>query len=324
MNKNSSTLINMTFNAQEEIERITRKLSNDIYGVLKKKGAVVGISGGVDSSVVLALCVKAVGADKVLAVLMPEKESEAESLFLAKDLASFYHVNYIIEDITAALEGLGCYKRRDEAIRKLFPEYGQDCKLKIRISSNTLSRHDMLNYFQAVIILPSGEEKSTRLPLKEYLQVVAASNFKQRARMCMLYFHAESRNYAVIGTGNKNEHYQGFFVKYGDGGVDIKPIIHLFKTQVYQLANYLNIPESIRERIPTTDTYSAKQTQEEFFFGSPFEMLDYIWANWEKGITPESISEDLNLSIQLVQNIIGDINRKMHTSEYLRKGPIHL
>jgi NAD+ synthase len=102
--------------------------------------------------------------------------------------------------------------------------------------------------------------------LREYLQIVAASNLKQRTRMSTLYYHAEMRNYAVIGTANKNEHDQGFFVKYGDGGVDIQPIAHLFKTQVYQLARYLGVPEEIQQRPPTTDTYSASCTQEEFSF----------------------------------------------------------
>jgi NAD+ synthase len=136
--------------------------------------------------------------------------------------------------------------------------------------------------------------------------------------MSMLYYHAESRNYAVIGTGNKNEHEQGFFVKYGDGGADVKPIAHLFKTQVFQLSKYLEVPEEIQGRIPTTDTYSAEQTQEEFFFRLPFDILDTIWYGWGKGVSEDEIAKALKLTPNQVQNVIHDIKRKIAATEYLR------
>ncbi|HID39588.1 MAG TPA: NAD(+) synthase, partial [Calditrichaeota bacterium] len=161
-----------------------------------------------------------------------------------------------------------------------------------------------------------------RLPLKEYLQIVAASNFKQRSRMCMLYYHAERLNWAVIGTGNKNEHEQGFFVKYGDGGADVKPIAHLFKTQVFQLAEYLGVPKEIQSRTPTTDTYSAEQTQEEFFFRLPFETLDRIWHGWEHNVPVEEIAAALELQPGQVENVIHDVKRKIAATEYLRMNPL--
>ena len=140
--------------------------------------------------------------------------------------------------------------------------------------------------------------------------------------MSMLYYHAEARNYAVIGTGNKNEHELGFFVKYGDGGADVKPIAHLFKTQVFQLAKYLDIPEEIQRRTPTTDTYSAEQTQEEFFFRLSFDILDRIWSGWEKGVPVETIAGVLKLTPTQVENVIKDIQRKKKTTEYLRTEPL--
>ncbi|MGE5411344.1 MAG: NAD(+) synthase [Clostridiales bacterium] len=319
----SALFKDLKIDAGKEIERITNRLRNDIAYVLRKKGAVIGISGGIDSSVVLALCVKALGNEKVLAVMIPEKESDPGSILLAKELTARLKVNFVHEDITSALEGFGCYRRRDEAIKKIFPEYTSDFKVKITISQNTF-QDNKLNFFRVVIISPKGEVKTERLPVKEYLEITAASNLKQRCRMSMLYLHAESHNFAVVGTGNKDEHYLGFFVKYGDGAADIKPIAHLFKTQVYQLSEHLEIPLSIRKRTPTTDTYSASQTQEEFFFGLPFEVLDYILYNREMGISAEKISEQLNISPSQVQNIINDITRKMRTTEYLRKEPIHI
>ncbi|MEJ2051642.1 MAG: NAD(+) synthase, partial [Calditrichota bacterium] len=192
-----------------ESEKIFKKLKDDVFNKLKKRGAVVGISGGIDSSVVLALCAKTFGHDKVLGVMMPESDSNPDSLILARRLASKFNVEYVVEDMTATLAGFGCYRRRDEAIKRVFPEFDSTYKAKITLPRNLLEK-ETLNVFQLTIISPEGEQKTSRLPLKEYLQIVAASNFKQRSRMSMLYYHAESKNYAVIGTGNKNEHEQGF------------------------------------------------------------------------------------------------------------------
>ena len=140
--------------------------------------------------------------------------------------------------------------------------------------------------------------------------------------MSMLYYHAESKNFAVVGTGNKNEHEQGFFVKYGDGGADVKPIAHLFKTQVFQLGEHLGMPDEIQNRIPTTDTYSAEQTQEEFFFRLPFDILDTIWFGWEKGVSAADIASALELKPEQVDNVIHDIKRKIAATEYLRMNPL--
>ncbi|HOJ07514.1 MAG: NAD(+) synthase [Ignavibacteriota bacterium] len=305
----------------KEFEKISSKLKEDVIKKLKKRGAVVGISGGIDSSVVLAICARTFGSDRVLGVMMPENDSNPDSLNLAKKLSAKFNTKYVVENMTDALAGFGCYKRRDDAIKDVFPEYNNSYKAKITLPSNLLEK-ESLNVFQLTIIAPDGKTKSERLPLKEYLQIVAASNFKQRSRMSMLYYHAESRNYAVIGTGNKNEHEQGFFVKYGDGGADIKPIAHLFKTQVFQLADYLEVPEEIRKRTPTTDTYSAEQTQEEFFFRVPFGILDRIWFGWEQGIPSKKIAEVLELTEENVDSIIRDTQRKIRTTEYLRMEPL--
>jgi NAD+ synthase len=310
----------ININPQLETEKIIHKIKEDVRK-LKKRGAVVGVSGGIDSAVVMALCAQALGSDKVLAIMLPEKESDEENLILCRKLTKKYNVHYIIEDLTAALTGFGCYSRRDKAIQKVFPEYDNSYKMKILLPQNILEK-DNLNMFYLKIISPEGEEKIERLPIKEYQEIVAASNFKQRSRMAMLYHHAEILNYAVAGTPNKNEHAQGFFVKYGDSGADLKPIIHLFKTQVYQIAKYLDIPIEIQQRKPTTDTYTAEQTQEEFFFRLPFNLLDRIWYGWELGIPNEEIAVELQLNPQQVQNVINDIQRKIKTTEYLRQEPL--
>jgi NAD+ synthase len=311
----------LLLDAEKETARLVEKLKDDVLHKLKKRGVVIGISGGIDSSVVLALCAKAFGPKRVLGILMPETDSSPDSLDLAKLVADAYGVGYEIENMSASLDGFKCYERRDEAIKNVFPEYDKSYKAKIILPSNLLEK-ETLNLFSMTIISPDGEETTKRLPIKEYLQIVAASNFKQRSRMCMLYYHAESRNYAVIGTGNKNEHEQGFFVKHGDGGTDVKPIVHLFKTQVYQIAAELDIPKTIQERTPTSDTYSAEQTQEEFFFRLPFDLLDRIWFAWEKGIAAAEIASALDLKPEQVENVIHDIQRKIATTEYLRMSPL--
>jgi NAD+ synthase len=255
--------------------------------------------------------------------MLPERDSRPDSLHLAKILTNKLNGPYVVEDISDALDGFGCYRRRDEAVKRIFPEYDKSYKMKISIPKNQEGK-ELLNFFNLSITDINGKEKSIRLPFNEYLQIVAASNLKQRTRMSMLYYHAEAKNYCVTGTGNKNEHEQGFFVKYGDGGVDIRPIAHLFKSQVYQLAEYLEIPEVIQKRIPTSDTYSAEQTQEEFFFKIPFEILGPIWFDWENGVSSKEISAALKLDQHYVENVIKDIQNKIRSTEYLRQIPIQL
>jgi NAD+ synthase len=212
---------------------------------------------------------------------------------------------------------MGCYRRRDEAIAHVFPEYGPGWTCKIVLPGSLLEQKT-LNIFSLTVTGPDGRVFSKRLPLEDYYQIVAASNFKQRSRMAMLYYHAELRNYAVVGTANKNEHDLGFLVKYGDGGVDISPIRHLFKSQVYQLARYLDVPEEIQRRTPTSDTYSGGSTQEEFFFRLPFAVLDLIWYGYERGVSHQSIADALVLTTEQVERVIKDIIRKQRTTAYLR------
>lgn len=308
-------------------ERTVNELCETLRDVVcrrfKKRGAVVGISGGVDSSTTLALCVRAFGPERVLGVMMPEKESSRDSLVLARELVEKFPVEAVIEDITGALVGFGCYARRDEAIRRVFPEYDASYKAKITLPTNVLDQ-DTLNVFSLTIISPEGVEKRQRLNPKEYLQIVAASNFKQRTRTAVLYYHAEARNYAVIGTPNKNEHDQGFFVKWGDGGYDFTPIGHLFKTQVYQLAAYLGVPERIQRATPTTDTYSAEVTQEEFFFQLPFELMDLLWYAWEHGVAPAEAAAALDLAAEQVERAYRDFASKQRATDYLRTPPLNV
>ena len=306
-----------------EADRIVQSVRSNVLGVLRRRGGVVGISGGVDSAVVLALCVRAFGVGKIIAVMMPDKDSDPESERLARGLARQYGVEPVLEDVAPALGGFGCYRRRDEAIRRVFPEYdpNQGYKAKIVLPQNLLEE-STLNLFSLTLVTPDGEERTTALPVREFLQIVAASNLKQRTRMATLYYHAELHNFAVIGTANKNEHDQGFFVKYGDAGVDIKPIGHLYKTQVYQLAAYLGVPEAIRKRPPTSDTYSAACTQQEFFFRLPFDVMDLLWFAQEHNIPKTEVATVMGLTEAQVQRAFDDFASKSRATNYLRMPPL--
>lgn len=310
----------LKLDVERETERIVQALIDVVHRQLRRQGAVVAISGGIDSAVVLALCVRAFGPRRVVGLLLPEKESSPESATLALELAACYGVETVTEEITAALDGFGCYERRNEAIRRIFPQFEPGWGVKIVLPDDLLNR-GTLNVWQLVVTDPQGVEYRQRLPLREYFQIVASSNFKQRTRTTFLYYHAELRNYAAIGTPNKNEHDLGFFVKGGDGLYDFAPIRHLFKTQVYQLAEYLGVPESIRSRPPTTDTYPGGSTQEEFFYRIPFETLDTIWYGYELGISNEEIAAALGLTPEQVKHVTDDIIRKGMTTAYLREAP---
>lgn len=307
---------------ENKVTSIVDKINTDVSTKLKRKGAVVGLSGGIDSSVTLALTVKALGAENVLGVLMPEKDSSTDSKKLAVELANQFRVNTIESNITKALEGFGCYAERDAAVSNLFPEYDPlQYTMKIGINADGINKN-IPPLFSLTIVKKNGESKSRILPLKEYLQIVAASNFKQRSRMSMLYFHAERLHYAVVGTPNKHEVEQGFFVKNGDGAADLMPISNLYKSQVYQLANYLKIPESIINRTPTSDTYSAEQTQEEFFFQLPFKDMDLLWYAYENGYSSADVSESIGKTPAQVESIFHNFSRKQKTTEYLRMAPL--
>jgi NAD+ synthase len=301
-------------------EEIERTLRQQVLGTLHRRGIVLGLSGGIDSSVVAALSVRALGKERVLGLLMPERDSSPESVRLGKLAAEACGIECILEDITPILEAAGCYARQVAAIRSVFAEYGEGWRCKLGLPS--LLAEERLNVFQLTVESPDGARRSSRMPPAAYLLLVAATNFKQRARKMVEYFHADRRAYAVAGTPNRLEYDQGFFVKQGDGAADVKPIAHLYKSQVYALAAHLGIPDEIRRRPPTTDTYSLEQTQEEFYFALPYGEMDFCLYAHDHDVPAAEVAERLGLSTGQVERVYRDIEAKRRTARYLQASPL--
>ena len=283
---------------EKEVDKICQKLRDLTAGRLKRRGIVVAVSGGIDSSVTASIGVKALGPARVLGLMMPERHSADDTLSLSKLATEHLGIETILEDITGILESVGFYRRYDDAVRLVIPEYGQGWKSKI-VTPNIIETKGY-SLFSIVAQSPDNTIIKKRLPLKSYLGIVAATNFKQRTRKMLEYYHADRLNYAVAGTPNRLEYDQGFFVKNGDGAADVKPIAHLYKTQVYQLAKYLGIPDEIRKRPPSTDTYSLEQGQDEFYFSLPFDKMDLCLFGKNNGYSLQAVADAVDLTPEQV------------------------
>lgn len=303
----------------KECNRITQFISETIPTILKRKGTIVALSGGIDSSTVAGLCVKALGKERVFGLLMPEKHSSDETLDLSRSVAETYGIEYEHINISPILESLGCYEKQDAAYRQVIPEYGKGWKAKIVLPS--VIESDSLRLFSVVAQSPEGETFKHRLSQKAYLEIVAATNFKQRVRKMLEYYHADRLNFATTGTPNRLEYDQGFFVKLGDGAADIKPIAHLYKQQVYAMAALVGVPEEILKRPPTTDTYSLPQGQDEFYFSLPYDKMDLCLYGLNNGIRDEEVAEAAGITLEQLKRVYADIEQKRRSTRYLHLGP---
>ena len=309
----------LAIDADREAGRIAAALRGQLR-LLKRRGLVIGLSGGIDSSASLALAVRAVGAANVFGLFMPENDSDPESLRLGRLVAGTFGVAGAVEDIGPALEAMGCYERRDASIREVVPDYGPGWASKIVIASSLERGGYNISYL--VVQDPQGRQRKLRMPPSAYLGIVAATNMKQRTRKQMEYYHADRLNFAVIGTPNRLEYDQGFFVKNGDGAADVKPIAHLYKSQVYALAAHLGVPEEIRRRPPTTDTYSLEQTQEEFYFSLPYDRMDLCLYGLNNGVAAAEVAAAAGLTEVQVERVWADIAAKRKVARYLHAAPL--
>lgn len=309
----------LRIDAAGETERIVAGIRN-VVRLLKRRGAVIGVSGGIDSSVVAFLCARALGKEHVLALFTPETESSADSLRLGHMVAEALGVKSLVEDISPILRAAQCYERRDEALRRVVPGYGEGYKCRVVLPS----AHEPQRYalFSVVVHSPDGQTEWVRLSPQAYQGVVAAGSFKQRARKMVEYYYADLLQYAVAGTANRLEYDQGFFVKNGDGAADLKPIAHLYKSQVYQLARHLGVPEEIHHRPPGSATYLLEQSQAEAYFMLPLETMDLCLYGKNNGIPAADLGPAVGLDADQVQRVYEAIQTKRAAAQYLRAAPV--
>ena len=316
------TIDALSLDAAAECERIASILRTQVSKQLRKRGIVLGLSGGIDSSVTAKLAALAVGPERVLGVLMPESESDPESLRLGQAVAEAFGIQTVVEDIAPVLEGARCYERRNAAIREVVPDFGPGWTCKVVLDPEFRSRG--YNLSSLVTADPDGVEARHRLPLAAYQAIIAATNMKQRTRKQIEYYYADRLNYAVAGTPNRLEYELGFFVKNGDGAADVKPIAHLLKSHVYDLAEYLGVPEEIQRRAPTTDTWSMAQSQEEFYFAADTRIMDICLLGLEREAAPEQIAATAGISIEQLKIIERDIVAKRRVAEVLLRPPLSI
>lgn len=309
----------LVIDAEAETERIASSMRSYL-ATSRRRGAIVALSGGIDSSVVAALCVRALGPERVFGLHMPERESSDETLSFSRSVSDALGIASMVEDISPLLEASGAYRRRDDAIRLVCPEYGEGWASKIVLPSVIDS--DRFRLYTVVVQAPDGTQSRYRLSPEAYLGIVAATNFKQRTRKMMEYYHADRLNYVVTGTPNRLEYDQGFFVKLGDGAADVKPIAHLYKTQVYQIAEHLGVPARVRSRPSTTDTYSLPQSQEEFYFSLAHERMDLCLYGKNNDIPIDRVAEATGLTTEQVKRVHHDIDQKRATTRYLHLQPV--
>lgn len=302
-----------------ETERIVAFIRDQVR-LMHRKGIVIGLSGGVDSALSASLSVRAVGKENVLALLLPDKESSPQSAAFATAEAQRLGIEAMTVDITPVLEAFGTYDKRDAVAKAIYPDFGPGHTLKIALPADILNR-DGYNYFMLTVYDSEGRSRSSRLTNDQAQGIIAATCTKHRTRMMAQYYHSEKLNYLVCGTTNKSEAVQGLFVKYGDGGVDIEPIAHLYKDQVFQLARHLGVIPEILDRAPCPDTYSAPVTDEEWFFRMPFKTLDLLLYAWETKADIADVCRVMELREDQVKRAFRDFDSKHRTTEHLRRFP---
>jgi NAD+ synthase len=312
----------LAIDPEDVSERIAASLRDVVTRTLHRKGVVLGLSGGIDSSVAAALCVRALGRGRVLGLLMPEADSSPDTARLGRLVADTLGIASLVEDVEPVLAAVGCYRRRDEAIRSVVPEYGEGFRAKIVLPD--LVGANRYPVFSVVVRSPDGSERRVRLTAEAHREIVAATSFKQRARKMIEYYHADRLQFAVVGTPNRLEYDQGFFVKNGDGAADVKPIAHLYKSQVYALARHLGIPDEIQRRVPTTDTYPLEQSQEEFYFALPLAKMDLALYGRDHGIPPAVLAPALELTVAQAERVYELIAARRRATRYQHLSPVLL
>jgi NAD+ synthase len=300
-----------------EADRICAQLPQ-VLKRLRRRGMVVAMSGGIDSSVCAALAVRALGAERVFGLLLPERDSTLGDGSLGALLANHLGIAFEHKNLSSSLDALGCYASQQEVLARVLPGYDDKWRFKLVLSTAMGGR---VAITRVVARDGAGTAHEARLSAADYQQIVAATNFKQRVRKVLEYYHADRLNYAVTGTPNRLEYDQGFFVKLGDGAADVKPIAHLYKTQVYAMARHLGLPEAITSTTPTTDTFSLAQGQDEFYFGLPYPQMDLVLWHVNAGLGASELAHELGCDEPTAAAHMQAVLAKRRTTAYLHAAP---
>ena len=300
------------------ISSIENFLKEEILREFQKKGAVVGISGGIDSAVIASICARSINSNQVLGLIMPEKESDPTSQILAKKIANQLGIETKIIDITSILESFGVYDNKEKIIKEKFSNFNNNCKYSVRVPSK-FGNSVGIPFLE--ILDDKNEKHQIKISTSEFLTLTASSSIKHRVRMTLLYYYAEKNNFCVVGTTNKSEFLQGYFVKYGDGGTDIEPISNLYKSQIYQIGEFLKIPKEILEKDASPDIWSLKTSDEEFFYSVPYNVVDLILYARENKMTESEIEKVSDLPSEQIRRLIQFQNQKQVKSQHMREIP---
>jgi NAD+ synthase len=295
-----------------EVDRISAWMVDAVANQLHRRGVIIAMSGGIDSSVCAALAVRAFGTGKVFGILLPERDSSHKSADRGALVADHLGVTYELQDIAPALAAIGCYRQRDEAIRRVFPDYADDWKCKLAISGGAKGG---INFFKLIVQSPDGTTTEGRLGLKEYLQIVAATNFKQRPARCSI---------TTMPTGSTMrcaERRTGSSM-----------------TRASSSRTATVPPTSSRSRISTrrrstrwrgtsgsprrSERGCLAQGQDEFYFALPYHQMDLaLWAH-NQGLPAADVAAGLGISEEHAKFIYTDIEAKRRTTHYLHARPI--
>jgi len=305
-------------NLEKSVTSICNFIKNEISNKFQRCGVVIGLSGGIDSAVTAALCIRAIGHEKVLGLIMPEKESEPESQILAKQFANKYNIKTETIDISSILDSFGVYENKEKIVKEKFPNFNKDCKYRLVVPPKF---ENAVGIPYLDILDDKNKQHKLKISSFDFLALTAATSIKHRVRMTMLYYHGEKNNFTVIGTTNKSEYLQGYFVKYGDGGSDIEPIVNLYKSQIYQLGQFLDIPKEILTKDASPDVWSFTANDEEFFYSVPYEIVDLILYARENNLAIKEIQKLSNLSTENIENLLRFQNQKQNKSQHMREIP---
>jgi len=304
-------------NVEKSVEEISTFLHDEIFEKFHKQGAIIGLSGGIDSTVTMELCVKALGPEKILGLTMFEKESNENNKSLIDKISKNHDIKIENIDITTILDSYGVYSNREEIVKNYFPNFNSDCKYRVVVPPNFNSIG--MPYLE--VLDDKNKQHKLKITSSDFLSLTAATSIKHRVRMSLLYYHAEKNNLSVVGTTNKSEFLQGYFVKYGDGGSDIEPLVNFYKSQVYQIGDFLNIDNDIMINAASPDVWSYSTTDEEFFYTVPYNIVDLILYSRLNNLSVSEIQQLSNLSEEKIQSLIKFQNIKEEKSKHMRELP---